>query len=48
MPAMEGKHEGHGERVRRPSMDWNRADTAPSALMVVRSTARKEVVKLSV
>jgi hypothetical protein len=41
MPALEGKHAGHGERVWCPSIDWNRADTAVSAMTAVRSTARK-------
>jgi hypothetical protein len=41
MPALEGKHAGHGERVWCPSIDGNRADTTLSALIAVRSTARK-------
>lgn len=41
MPALEGKHAGHGERVWGLSIYENRADTALSARMAVRSTARE-------
>src|SRR5215468_2160489 len=41
MPALEGKHAGHGERIWCPSIDGNHADTTLSALTAVRSTARK-------
>jgi hypothetical protein len=41
MPALEGKHEGHVQHIWGPSLHGNRADTALSARMAVRSTARK-------